>query len=163
MQSLRTNRGTEPLPGLSKRADAGAVGKRTAPAFRQSFPNGLGRVREVSIVKGKLAVVAKLLFELLAKVRDGSADAARPAVLNAEVLPYGGFAEVWIFGVQFGLRPRGEAHSWGPWRSQPCAMNAAGTAMTASRTSRSSSTGSRSSFPQLLPTRDRNFFPAVQL
>jgi hypothetical protein len=57
----------------------------------------LGRVREACIVKGKSAIVAKVLFELPAKIGDGPADAACPAVLNTEVLPYGGLAKVGIF------------------------------------------------------------------
>jgi hypothetical protein len=92
------------------------------PAFPQSFPKGLRWVREISIVKGQSAVVAKILFELRPKIRDGSANAACPVVLSTELLPYCGSAKVWIFAVQFGLRPRGEAYSWGPWRSQPCGI-----------------------------------------
>jgi len=112
----------------SQRADAEVL----RPANRQlsgNFPKGLGWVREVSIVKGKSAVIAKVLFELRAEIRDGPANAACPAVLNTELLPHGGLAKVWIFGVQFGLRPRGEAHSLGPVEVSASRNERAGTAI----------------------------------
>jgi len=113
-------------------------------------------------VKGKSAVVAKILFELRAKIRDGSADAACPAVLSTEVLPYGGPAKVWIFGVQFGLRPRGEAHSWGPWRSQPFGINGLGQPVLLFEPLRHSPPLKVFLFV-LLPARGMNFSPAVQM
>jgi hypothetical protein len=112
-------------------------------------------------VKRKSAVVAKIVVELLAKIRDGSAEAAGPAVLRAEVLPYGGLAKVWIFGVQFAPASRRGA-LLGPVEVSALRNERAGTAMTASRTSPSFSPGQGLRFRTAASMR-QDFFPAVQL
>ena len=71
-------------PGRLSQTERSQAQVQNLPAQPESCSVGDGRI---VVPEGNFAVFANVVFELLAELREGAADAARPSVLGTELLP----------------------------------------------------------------------------